>query len=565
MDENNFKTLKDLEGYTFVIPSQQRGYKWSKENILALLSDLSDFAVKAQDGEFYCMQPLAVSEVSEAVYKVLDGQQRLTTFYLINKALGQAPIYAFEFDRDSGTDSSRSEFLEGDIPLTDENSDLFFISQAYKTILDWKGNKEAIKDLINGKKVTKSIQFLWYEIDQKEEHEVFRNLNSGKIALTNAELIKGLLASDDSIVNKELAITQYSNIELGLKDDHFWYMLSSIEPEVKRSRMDLIFNLALGIKDDEYKKDAFAAFSKFVSNKNIEEDWKKVRQTYTRLRDLFENPIYYHYIGFLTFCSKSSENLHSILENREKKSDIEFQSYLIGEIKKVIKRGKTSADEYSYGESKTILRQLFVLHNIETTVSRYETLHKKEQILWSFEQFPFDLLNKYNWDIEHLASQTDNPLTKEQDWDDWLESTEKDFHDLMNLDNIKNAIETYRAKKTKENFNIVYRIIVEKIDESLAEEKVVNKDGIGNLVLLDSHTNRSFHNSLYPRKRRIILLADSDIQEENVQNAYIPICTKQVFLKYYNKDINIRVNAWTQSDYLAYENDIINKLSKFFK
>lgn len=571
---NHFQTLKDLEGYTFVIPSQQRGYKWSKDNILALLSDLQEFAANAKNGDYYCMQPLAISKVSGTTYRVLDGQQRLTTFYLINKALRLPDIYSFEFERDTDSLSDkvcekRSEFLRGDIPLSDESSDLFFISHAYDTIKEWEGNKEAIKELINGNRTTKSIQFLWYEIPAEEEHEVFRNLNSGKIALTNAELIKGLLASDDSIPNKELAITQYSNIEIGLKDDHFWYMISNAEPEVKRSRMDLLFNLALGIDDEAYKRDAFCAFSKFVENKNIYEDWKKVRQTYTRLRDLFENPVFYHYIGFLTFCNSSTNYLRDVLHKREEKSDNEFKSHLIELISKIIKNGKNSAAGYSYYEPKSKLRKLFVLHNIETILSRYETLHKNEQLLWSFEQFPFDLLNKHTsgWDIEHLASQTDNPLNREQDWEDWLKSASEDYQDLIsNFEDIQDAIKAYEKKKSKENFGIVYRRIIEKIEAEQGDQKVINKDGIGNLVLLDSHTNRSFHNSLYPRKRRIILIADSNKEEEGVRNAYIPICTKQVFMKYYNKEINISVNAWTQDDYNAYEEDIINKLdNKFFK
>ena len=74
---------------------------------------------------------------------------------------------------------------------------------------------------------------------------------------------------------------------------------------------------------------------------------------------------------------------------------------------------------------------------------------------------------------------------------------------------------------------------IKKENQGYIEEE--NKNNIGNLVLLDKHTNRSFHNSLFPRKRRIVIMADglaseNDI-EQNVVRQFIPICTKQYFTK----------------------------------
>lgn len=101
-------------------------------------------------------------------------------------------------------------------------------------------------------------------------------------------------------------------------------------------------------------------------------------------------------------------------------------------------------------------------------------------------------------------------------------------------------------------------------DDAIKEE---DKDQLGNLVLLDSHTNRSYHNSLFPRKRRFVIIAEglkSADDRENVPQQYVPICTRQCFTKSYNKKSDVKLNAWTQKDADAYRKDIEEKLKFYF-
>ena len=87
----------------FFIPSYQRGYRWTKQQVLDLLNDIKEFAEKKKDEyEFYCVQPLVVKlmdnkekeknnlNTNEDWYEVIDGQQRLTTIYLILASLKEA-------------------------------------------------------------------------------------------------------------------------------------------------------------------------------------------------------------------------------------------------------------------------------------------------------------------------------------------------------------------------------------------------------------------------------------------------------------------------------------------
>lgn len=85
------KSLAKLLDKKFFIPSYQRGYRWTEQQVKELLYDIDEFAnSRPQEGEFYCLQPLVVKKMSDSEcekfqledspwYEVVDGQQRLTT------------------------------------------------------------------------------------------------------------------------------------------------------------------------------------------------------------------------------------------------------------------------------------------------------------------------------------------------------------------------------------------------------------------------------------------------------------------------------------------------------
>ena len=71
------KLVGDIEGH-FSVPSYQRGYRWGEPEVVRLLDD-----IYTTDGKRnYCLQPVVVRKNGEK-FEVIDGQQRLTTIYLI--------------------------------------------------------------------------------------------------------------------------------------------------------------------------------------------------------------------------------------------------------------------------------------------------------------------------------------------------------------------------------------------------------------------------------------------------------------------------------------------------
>lgn len=608
--------FSELKGKTYVIPYQQRGYKWTSSNVEELLYDLREFIEDANPQKcIYCLQPLAIVSVGENRYTVLDGQQRLTTLYLLYKYLyGESP-YEFDYERDIDDDitMSRTTFLATVESISEEQAsakiDFFYIHNAYKHIdkvfMDWaKQSANSIevtavkvelakhinmfKTLLEGNG-GKSLHVIWYEVvgDKEKQHEIFSNLNSGKIHLTNTELIKALLLNSVSgLPGKEQneAAAIFEQIERYMQNDNFWYMFNASELRNGQTRMDFLFNLVANCKQSDYEIDARWSFRNYFSKPekgSLSDKWKQVRHTFLRLKDMYDDIYCYHYIGFLTYNSNDNtlNSTKEFLALSRKSTHSEFVEKLKQEIKSILRKRHDKVTDYTYDKSKKKdLRLLFVMHNVETILQKYASLHgnDKLQLQNGFERFPFELLHKQNWDIEHIASNTDADFKNSEDRESWLESIKADLGEKYPTDRVGDLELRYNKTKKKDDFNVLYKTIMRKVDDDIAD--VIKEDGkdgkdkmqVGNITLLDSHTNRSYHNALFPRKRGYVIVANGlmdieDNYEKNISKLYIPPCTLAVFTKAYNKGADLTLNAWTQPDADAYVADMEQKLSFYYK
>ena len=133
----------------------------------------------------------------------------------------------------------------------------------------------------------------------KRNIKEFQKINTGKIRLTDAELIKGLFlleknfsTSEKYIKQSELAL-EWEFIENTLHANNFWYFLQKKGFDMP-NRIDLLFNLI-------YKKAAL---------KNIqEEDWDaKLKEVDIQLSDARQSEIFRFYYN--RFEGKIGEDLH---------------------------------------------------------------------------------------------------------------------------------------------------------------------------------------------------------------------------------------------------------------
>lgn len=300
----DIRNIHSLSGMNFLIPDYQRGYRWTRTQAKEMLNDFRDFisagksSNQTTDG-YYCLQPIVVkprtwkdfNDNEIEGYEVIDGQQRLTTLFLLLTAIfckddrnrNDAPDFKM-FSISYQTRSDSKDFLEN-IGSNDNRSekayeciDFYHINQVFETFVselnsdDKGGFDRSLVLLILGEEFVtpdeddndyecdeddeaikidraRNVRVIWYEIGSEEKasaEDIFTRLNIGKIPLTNAELIKasflkesnfGTLAATNEKEQKaqQLGIAlqqnkiaeEWNNIEHKLQREDFWYFLGA--------------------------------------------------------------------------------------------------------------------------------------------------------------------------------------------------------------------------------------------------------------------------------------------------------------------------------------------------
>lgn len=87
-DELNVDNV--FENVNYVIPIYQRNYAWRKDEIEQLLMDIDD--LDETNSSKYYLGSLVVNQVQPRVYEVIDGQQRLTTLFLLLRYLDHPSV-----------------------------------------------------------------------------------------------------------------------------------------------------------------------------------------------------------------------------------------------------------------------------------------------------------------------------------------------------------------------------------------------------------------------------------------------------------------------------------------
>lgn len=222
-------SISELLDKQFFIPHYQRGYRWTKQQVEQFLNDIDGFMPKEipgkQEKTFYCLQPVVVKILDEASkeeyclegewYEVIDGQQRLTTIYLVIHYINDMWAGRQKKDKFRLTYETRENCVKflNDLKINDDQIsvvidkqyiDYFHISTAYQTIRQWeidyvqeKGKK--FDDAEFQSKFFSYSKIIWYKVSKDENSQkLFERLNLGKIPLTNAELTKALFLSSES-------------------------------------------------------------------------------------------------------------------------------------------------------------------------------------------------------------------------------------------------------------------------------------------------------------------------------------------------------------------------------
>jgi len=570
--------VRDLLKSRFFIPAYQRGYRWTNVQVDQLLNDILEFkrlngpVPDTPDAPFYCLQPVVVKKRitdGETEWEVIDGQQRLTTILIIlhyfNKTEFKTarPLYHIRYQTrpDSETFLANLENPE----LAAGNIDYHHMHLAYQTISDWF---EALEAANTGDRselypvLVKHIKVIWYQVDDSSGRtdtapvEVFTRLNIGKIALTNSELIKALFLQRSNFENGKVTARQlqiaaeWDTIEKQLQDDAFWYFIYDIANPLKyENRIEYIFDLMKGkqLEDEHYH--TFNRFAEDLAQTRLSSDrdkasllWNEVKKYFLSFEEWFGNKEFYHLVGFLVDCRVPISQVKKEAAGRTKK---EFRTYLDGQVHEQVKGDIASLDYDHPNTRKTLL-----LFNIQTLLATSNADFR----------FPFYRYKKDNWDIEHVRSRTAQQIAAGQRHK-WLTGVLEYGTGLseVSIERQQAAVASLHEGEEKQIAEDILKLLPEKkIGDSVFEAlyKRISRhfrehtlpgdiDHISNLALLDSGTNRSYKNAMFPVKRKRILDNDKN-------GIFVPICTRNLFSKSYSSRMSdlIYWEAGDAADYL---------------
>ena len=576
------KIISKITG-KFTIEAYQRGYRWGKDEVEYLLEDINEIP----DGQKYCLQPVVVKNVNDT-YELIDGQQRLTTLYLIMKYLNAYVDIKFSIEyatrkSENGHIGSK-ELLETideiDLSLPSNNIDELFIKKSYSIVKTWfNGEKSKMESFAN--KLKNHVTIIWYEVDDDEDSvNIFTRLNIGKINLTNAELVKALFLSrgkkdsEGRYAGNPYGIEEKKQHEIALawdlmeKDLHnekFWTFITNEKSDHYPIRMELLFDMIEMKPSGESNFYTFNRFyERFKNSVNRYDTWELIERYMQQLKEWYHSFDLFHHIGFLVATGTSVKSLLDIAmstDNPIKKSDFKLRVLDMIREKMVFTVGdKDFGEEIDYAElnyedHSKFIQYVLLLFNIETIRQKGD-----ENVRFPFYRYK----NEGTWSLEHIHAQNSESLKTNQEWKEWLEIHKKSLEGLEVYSDDKKQIEEVIDKMNtvithinekgykgsiRDEFNAVAPAVINILSDGDDKSQMHT---LSNMALLTVGENAALSNSTFDVKRMKIIAMDK-------AGEYIPVCTRNVFMKYYSSS-DTKLHFWSEEDRKGYISAMNNVL-----
>lgn len=578
--------IKEIFGKSFYIPAYQRGYRWTKHQVIALCNDV--YENYEQKKGLYCLQQLVVRKKDDSQYEVIDGQQRLTTISILMSVLGyksERPIIEYE------TREGSKEFLGKINDDGIEKGNAKNVNVDYKHMLD---ARDECKRWMEGKdedRLKASLEkcfFIWYETDS-DPYVVFERLNSGKIALSNTELIKALILNRDLFSNNgdqyERAV-EWDEMIRTFEHDDFWYFIcpNSKLRKYNKCHADYLLHLLVTEEGTNDVQKPYALFEHVYEKKKkgkeeLNSFWGKIKNYFNHIYYCFQNRDLYHLLGFCTeykICSvenlindnisKNYSDWKNVLKNRIKENIV---NDIYPNNKEKLENLKNSSDEFenelrmycnklSYDDEgdKKKINMLLLLFNIAT-------LQNEKSV---DSRYPFHEHKKQEWSLEHIHARRekspDDHLCEEymkaakklwKDNEAHFDDMVKSISDSLGLEEEKeqNSAEEWRRWEDKTR-------IFDLFEYQDKDIKFNYETSMGNLALLPKDFNSKLNNGSFKDKR----LQIKDAVSKKGSDTMIPLCTRNAFFKFYTPDDDINI-IWHYKNAIDYIENIAKTITNY--
>lgn len=535
----------DIAG-EFLVPSYQRGYRWGRDEVSRLLVDIQESV-----GSRYFLQPVVVKRRPDETWELVDGQQRLTTLYLILRYIqSHIPFARLSYSLSYETRLSSAEYLQQ--PSADkryENIDYLHIYGAFTSIREWfeAQANPALAALNFYKYLCESVFVIWYEAPPEvDSTTLFTRLNVGRIPLTDAELVKALLLTRSRARKRENEIAaQWDTFERDLRVPEVWAFVTGRSGQ-EATHITLLLDTLAG-RPKMYPRPLFHTFE--TLRPRIEESWEQVLDEVVDLHSLimgwYDNRDLFHKIGYLIATGKRLDDLVALCANCTKH---EFERRLDRLIRDGLNLSPAELPEVRYGSAKAV--SVLLLMNVETV----------RAMKFSAERFSFREHAARSWSIEHIHAQNAEQLTRAAQWREWLRLHRDALAGLPSLDHAARSELTDRIDAALQDISAEAFFALEQ--ELTPLFSVAGEgddiDAISNLALLSSADNSALSNSVFEVKRRSILARDR-------AGSYIPVCTRNVFLKYYTEAEGQQIHYCGEHDREGYVSAMLDIVGPYLR
>ena len=525
----------------FVIPIYQRNYVWEKKNIVQLMNDIEkmipfydneDESIFHFFGSIVYIDTLHKGSFSE--WTVIDGQQRLTTIFLILQALKH--IYSENekiiskkyllndediINTDDEMDRYRLKPLVSDdnvykliqdgkfdkINDKDQNSNVL---KAYnvikKELLNWKEKKHYSFEQIIG--AIDKFKVVWIQLDKKEDpQQVFESINSTGVNLTPADLIRNYV-----LMNKD------NDTQTSIYDS-YW---SPIEFEyVGTKNLKEFFRFYISIKEKNKipEKEVYERFKQ-----KYEELLKENSETDV-LSEILNYAKYYYYISEDASKLPNSEEVEALLKDyRNAKSNMPH--IILMETMYLYYKEKSITED----DMKNTIK-LLTTYIIRRNIAGLDT----KSISNIFGSMLGKVIKKFNKGDNYYNSVMKTFVVETRLTNQYM-PTDKNIKDEFIKSNLYSRESTAFVLKKIENnesripysqLNIEHvmpqkdtKYWLNYINKDSVYEEVVNR--IGNLTLVDSKDNSSMGNSDFKHKKEIL-------KKSNHIKMNVPILEKDIW------------------------------------
>lgn len=554
------RAAKDSPVERYKISSYQRGYRWkAEEQVRALLDDLKDFFQQPK-GEIYCLQPIVVAKGHDEkgeFWEVIDGQQRLTTLFLLLHVLGEK-VYDIDFEVRVNSAHLLTDIVGGKAVDTDKSPDAYFMSEAYKKIKQWVDEQQLLSTDFKTT-LLDSVQVIWYEValtsattaeQEKEKIDIFNRLNIGKIPLDNAELLRALFlnyivgeGTHDDVLLKGIFATEWQEMEYFLQKDDVWGFLNP-EDKAMRNRILLLFRVVAQAKTSQgratfcFFENELRELSHEERRAKVQDYWKETKRLFAFIRACYNDQHLYHLLG-LCFALKLCK-LNELVELSKMKKT-KFRSVIKTKIKEKFKNVKLEI--LNYNDNAADIKNVLLLFNV-LTMDQQGSLFQ--------QRFPFHKYHQNVWSLEHIHAQKSEAV--QGNIAEQLANMHKELEELNKAEipelqsHIKEILPQLTTLQTKVPLNEedihTFNQLMLNFEALFSDDSSGEMHEMSNMALLTSGDNAALNNSYFLSKRIKLLQLERN-------GAFIPPCTRNVFLKVYSP-IGAPSYKWGRADREAY-------------